>query len=286
MIVGTTKGGTSTLYLWLQEHSEIEFADQKELHFWCACPNPRLRAANDLGEYLTLFPSARYRGEASPCYMYYPHIAGDLKANFPTAKILMSLRDPVERFWSHYLMNEVYRPTGLEAGVLLDRILSQRPSNALDDLFGMGLYSIQVERYLKEFSSDNVHVTFLERMSENPQNVLTDVLNFLDLHTEEIDVSIRDKVYVEPKGALGRISLRNPRIRRIGVALIPPRARHYLRTRLLGSPDLKPKPDPNLVFRLRELYWEDSVKLDAMVGPVPWSWHRQSVSTTEPIDQR
>jgi hypothetical protein len=65
-IAGTTKGGTSSLRMWLGQHPQISLSEPKELHFFCGCPNPELRAAADLDEYLAFFPESEVRGEASP----------------------------------------------------------------------------------------------------------------------------------------------------------------------------------------------------------------------------
>src|SRR3990172_7165408 len=98
-LAGTTKGGTSTLYLWLSQHPDIFLPPRKELHYFCSCPE-RLKVAHTWDEYLEFFGSGDERivGEASPCYLYYPAIAGAISQKVPKAKILASLRDPVERF--------------------------------------------------------------------------------------------------------------------------------------------------------------------------------------------
>jgi hypothetical protein len=284
MIAGTTKGGTSTLHLWLRQHPDIALTKRKELHFWCGCPDADLQAADDLAQYLRMFEDAPVRGESSPCYLYYQGLPEKLNDAFPDVKILVSLRDPVERFWSHYLMNEIYRPTGLTAAQVLQQNLSDGRSNALDDLFGMGLYASQLERFLNVFGRQRVFVTFLEHMASAPDRVVGDVLSFLELPLplHPIDTSVRDKVYVEPKGVVGRLTLRNPTARRLGVAVLPPSARRFLRTRWLGTADEKPSLDPELKSSLRSLYTEDSVRLEELLGPLPWAWHRSDTSYPAP----
>jgi hypothetical protein len=275
MLVGTTKGGTSTLYQWLRQHPDIALSRRKELHFWCRCPDPELRAASTLDEYLAHFQTAApIVGEASPCYLYYADVASRLRTEFPDLRILVSLRDPVERFWSHYLMNEIYRPTGAAPEEIVERNVREGTTNALDDLLGMGYYAQQLEHFQSAFGRSRIHVTFLEQIAAAPDATLSGILSFLGLPSADVDTGIKDKVYVEPKGPVGKLTLRNPTIRRIGVAVVPPRARHYLRTRLLGTPDLKPRPSDMLVERLRQLYLDDTRALERLWGPLPWEWHR------------
>jgi hypothetical protein len=275
-ILGTTKGGTSTLHLWLRQHPDVELAEPKELHYFCQCPNPKLRVAESIDEYLQHFSStAPVRGEASPCYLYDRSTIQAISRRFPEARYLVSLRDPVDRFWSHYLMNEVYRPTGLQPEAVLESNLERGPCDALNDLFGMGLYGSQLRDAYDLLGRDRVHVTFLERLGSDPEGEVERILNFLGLRHEPIDVSVRDKLYVEPRGPLGRLFLRNRLARRLGVAVLPAPARRFLRTQVLGDPAGKPTAPEGLVERLRELYTADSRLLEELLGEsVPWSWHK------------
>lgn len=272
-LVGTTKGGTSTLTAWLRQHRDIALPRRKELHFYCECP-PSLRAAETDGEYLSMMGSGKVVGEASPCYLYYPETSKRLRAEFPDSRILISLRDPVDRFWSHYLMNEFYRTSGVSAERALDQNLSRGRSNAVEDLVGMGYYGEQVDRYLSAFPNVHVKTVYLEAIASRPDEVADEVLDFLDLPRVPIDTGVKDKVYVEPRGRLGRLFLRTPLLRRAGVRLLPHGLRQRLRTGLLGSTGGKPEMSADLRERLQEIYREDSSRLEALVGEVPWSWHR------------
>ena len=278
-LAGTTKGGTSTLHLWLNQHPQIALSKVKELHYFCECPAPHLRAADTFGEYQRFLSSeAPVTGESSPCYLFYPKTPWRIASHYPNARILISLRDPVERFWSHYLMNEIYRPTGLSAESVLDECLARGRTNALEDLFGVGLYRDQIERYAETFGRDHLLVTFLEDMEGDPEATLASVFSFLDLDPAPINTSILDKQYAEPRGAIGKVFLRNPSLRRFGVRLIPPSVRRLLRTRILGTPSKPPMPE-SLRERLEALYRADSLGLAADLGRrVPWNWASDSPS--------
>ncbi len=273
-MVGTTKGGTSSLHLWLNQHPDIALSRRKELHFFCSCPAPHLRAASTYEEYLThLTTNVPVTGESSPCYLYYPETPQHIYQRFPSARILVSLRDPVERYWSHYLMNDIYRPTGLDAITVLDRCLEQGRSDALNDLFGLGLYCEQLQRYMSVFGPPRMKVIFLEELESDAEATLTSVFDFLELPTVQVDTRVRDKQYVEPRGTVGQIALRNPTIRKIGVRLSPSPLRRFLRTKVLGAPEKPPIP-AELSSRLAELYREESRQLEELLGRrVPWRWH-------------
>ena len=272
-LAGTTKGGTSTLYLWLNQHPKIALSKVKELHYFCECPAEHLRVAASLGEYQAfLSTEAPVTGEASPCYLFYPSTPEKIAAQYPEAVILISLRDPVERFWSHYLMNEIYRPTGLSAEAVLEGCLRRGRTDALEDIFGVGLYRHQVERYRETFGRERVKVTFLEEMEADPDRTIESLFGFLGLEPVSVNTAIRDKQYVEPRGAVGEMFLRKPAIRRLGVRLIPSTARRMLRTRVLGTPS-KPAMPASLRERLQALYRDDASALGADLGrELPWEW--------------
>lgn len=278
-LVGTTKGGTSTLHRWLIQHPDIYLPARKELHHFCACPDQGLNAVRSRDDYGGIFNGAAERvvGEASPCYMYYPDVANVLSGTFPHSRILMSLRDPVERFWSHYLMNEIYLPTGEAAEDILQANLRGEGSTALDDLLGVGMYYRQVERFLSVFGRARVFVTFLEHIAKDPAGVARGIQEFLGVDVVALDVSERDKQYVEPRNSIGRVALRNPSVRKIGVALLPWRVRRFLRTRVLGDPALKPAMSPDLRWQLQQAYRQDCLELEELLRvPLPWSWHKES----------
>jgi hypothetical protein len=268
-LVGTTKGGTSSLDLWLRSHPDVATPKRKEMHFFCACPSPKLHIASNLEEYISFFPDGKAVGESSPCYLYHPDIPARL-AQFPGVRIIVSLRDPVERFWSHYLMKENYRPTGITPYEVLDSNLEEGRSNAIEDLFGMGLYGAQLEPYLKMFE-DSVLVLFLEETSANPRTTMDKIQEFLGLQIIDIDTSKREKEYMAPRGFLGRTLLQSPVPRATGNLLLPAGIRRSLKEKILVDMR-KPEMPEDLHRRLRDLYAADSSRLeDLLKRDLPWS---------------
>jgi hypothetical protein len=275
LLVGTTKGGTSTLDLWLRQHPEIGGPKRKELHFFCECRNPDLAYTGDIAAYLAEFPSTRLAGEASPCYLYYPSTPGRV-AEVADPLILVSLRDPVERIWSHLLMNEIYHPTGRRPDEIIEANIAQ-PRTALDattDLVGVSRYGEQLERWFDVFGHNRVQVLFLEEMSVDPRRTLDLILGTLQLEPFEFDTSVKDKQYVAPRGPLGRLLLGNPTMRQIGNRLLSSQLRRRLKTGMLGDPGGKPHLPPVLRSRLESMLREDSRHLESILDrPLPWDWH-------------
>ena len=108
VILGAQKAGTTSLYAYLCAHPDVRAAARKEVHYF------DLNYARGATWYRSMFPLAaglaRERrggrrvlvGEASPYYLFYPLAAERAGAVVPSAQLIVLLRDPVERAWSHY----------------------------------------------------------------------------------------------------------------------------------------------------------------------------------------
>ncbi|HET7626188.1 MAG TPA: sulfotransferase [Verrucomicrobiae bacterium] len=108
IIVGAQKAGTTSLYHLLYRHPRIKPAKKKELHYF---DNNYFR---DQSWYESMFPLARLffgapskvakpiTGEASPYYLFHPSAVSRMARTLPDAKLIVLLRNPVERAYSHY----------------------------------------------------------------------------------------------------------------------------------------------------------------------------------------
>jgi len=174
LIVGAPRSGTTTLYNCLSQHRYIYMPPEKEPTFflaWGEAPfykDPRYRReashiVHEVDEYLRLFRAARDSdviGEASALYLYghrtvIPNIKKMYGGKFSRVKIIISLRNPVDRAWSHYWMKRSHLEEmfdfadATDPGTVRSRLESQLiPS--LDDI-GMGKYNDAVDAYRNDF---------------------------------------------------------------------------------------------------------------------------------------
>lgn len=104
IVVGAQKAGTTALFDYLGNHSQIGLSGEKEAHFfddesqdW---PTPDYEAYHRHFDWTAL----RIRGEVTPIYAYWPRSIERIKVYNPAIKLIMLLRDPVERAWSQWRM--------------------------------------------------------------------------------------------------------------------------------------------------------------------------------------
>ena len=180
MVVGAQKAGTTSLYHYLNQHDGIFMPNPKELHFFDT--NEPI-AENEFNKYLKRFKTQKEylgKGEATPIYMFYPHTLEKIKSFLPELKIIIVLRNPTRRAYSHYWY-EVAR--GWESENFIEAI--SRGSNNSDlylrhhSYVERSLYSNQLDRAYRIFGSENVLVIKFEELIASPLELTNTVLDFI-----------------------------------------------------------------------------------------------------------
>jgi hypothetical protein len=110
LIIGAQKAGTSSLFHYLSQHPDIDLPSEKELHFF------DIQYENGIEWYSNLFPKKRFlsrkiTGEASPYYLFHPLAAERVHAHYSNIKLIVLLRNPIDRAYSHFQME---RNRGIE----------------------------------------------------------------------------------------------------------------------------------------------------------------------------
>lgn len=196
LIVGAAKSGTTTLHQLLKDHPQIYMPERKELNFWYTHGRddwailqrfPDL--PRSLDDYLSYFETDKVvRGEASPGYLaYYKETIDNLQQLHPQAKqvkIIMILREPIAKIWSHYKMVERANmdPDGLslKASLAQEAHRKQQARYLLDVLPVFGTdYLAQVEAYLTHF--EQVKILLFEDLKKRPQQLLDELTTFLEV---------------------------------------------------------------------------------------------------------
>lgn len=206
LVVGAKRGGTTTLWNAMLGHPQVLgmfpevrglksnewFFDRRRSQRWYRSHfhTRRHRAARERQVGRTVV------GEASPYYMYGPHIPGHLRQVVPHAKLVVLLRDPVERAFSHY---QERRKEGVEWLGFEDALAAEQDRLAEDadlrrddpthysrahDFFSYrdrGVYLPQVQRLQLHFPEEQLLVRISEDLYRDPTRVLDDVASFLGI---------------------------------------------------------------------------------------------------------
>ena len=119
------------------------------------------------------------------------------------------MRHPTDRAYSNFLhVRRAGRETELDFSKALDVEHDRIKDNwsPLYHYINQGYYSVQLERYFKEFPKDNIRIYLFEDLINNPNQTLRDIFDFLSVKTDlKIDVNKKSNVSGDPNGLFGWI---------------------------------------------------------------------------------
>jgi Sulfotransferase domain len=195
VIAGVQKGGTTALYEYLAAMGDVALSGVKETHFFD--DETRDWARPDYDAYHALFdkPGGRPCGEATPIYSYWPGSLERICAYNPAMKLILVLRDPVARAWSHWRMEYARgaerQPFAwcIREGRM--RLFEEQPWGVHREFSYVerGFYGEQVERLMGLFPREQVLILRSEALHADPAAPLAEVRAFLGLPEREAPAS-------------------------------------------------------------------------------------------------
>ncbi len=203
LIIGAARSGTSSLYFYLREHPEIFMPAFKEPHFFSffekSSPHPNLPPWS-VESYVKLFEEAKKElliGEASASYLYYyeesiKNIKSLYQEQCGDLKLIMILRNPIERAWSYYLLLKRggYEKDFFEA---VEEFVNGKQARHFHNFLLSGMYYEQVQAYLDNFPF--VEILLFEEILQNTANVLKTLYELLDLRDREYLPKSKDTAF-------------------------------------------------------------------------------------------
>ncbi|NES05439.1 MAG: tetratricopeptide repeat protein [Okeania sp. SIO2F4] len=188
IIIGVHKGGTTSLYSYLTQHPQIIPPIKKEMDFWSWKFN------ESINWYLAHFPGIPegkklLTGEASPSYFDHPNTARRIYQFFPKIKLLVLLRNPVDRAISQYYqwLRLNWENRSLEEAIESDlEKLTKAPEKVnywMKELnyLARGVYIEFFKEWMSLFPREQFLILKSEDFYENPEASMEKVLTFLDL---------------------------------------------------------------------------------------------------------
>lgn len=216
LIVGAQKSGTTSLHFYLAQHPHLLGSRPKEIRYFHKDENFKkgrkwyhnsFKNIDGKREFLCF--------ESTPENLYIPNAAQRIKKEYPGIKIIILLRDPVERAYSAWNMYREFVEKNINQQ-LLTNFIRKSDSAIIHELFNAsefpdfdtfiekelngikteqdfiepsilrrGLYYSQVKMYYELFGKENVLVIGFKDFISNKVSVLNRILQFLNLPESE-----------------------------------------------------------------------------------------------------
>ena len=206
VVVGAAKCGTTSLFHYLKQHPDVFLPAKKELHYFAYDQLSRNAGGPRGGRTLAFACATReeyqahYReagghvaiGEVSPSYFYFAEVSERIKADLGEPRIVILLRDPIQKAHSQYM--HLVRDN-LETLPFFDALMAE-PDRIASGYTAMwryaesSLYYQRVRKYLEVFGEDRVRIFLFEELTKNPAPVLEALFDFLGIAPRrEVDTS-------------------------------------------------------------------------------------------------
>ena len=212
---------------------------------------------------ITTNPNANYVLDASTAYLYSANAPAQLRHYAPDAKIVLILRNPVERAYSHYTMALKYGMEQKEPLQAFEREAEFNPAHWGQDecYLELGQYAKQLERWLECFPLDQLHIIWYDDFTADPQKAMNALMKYLDLPTFVLQQTDQLNVGAVPKYAtLNKWAMRtlSPLREKLPKSLV-----HWLKKKTqVAAPEL----DPETRSFLAEAFTEQIEQLAALTG--------------------
>jgi len=219
LVIGAPKSGTTALHATLARHPRLFMSPVKEPKFFLSDgPPPTKGGPGDAltyrehiwrrADYEALFdaaPPGTLRGESTPLYLYDQAAMGRIRATLPGARLIVVVRDPVERAhsnWTH-LWSAGLEPIGdfvRACGEEERRIAAGWAS--FWHYTGLGRYGEQLERLFALFPREQVLVLRYRRLVDEPAQTLDQICAFLGVEPGLLTEIPRQNVTSHPEPTL------------------------------------------------------------------------------------
>ncbi len=191
IVIGAAKAGTTSLHWYLAEHPAVFMTPTKDPSYFAYSvdgggqlvwgePEFHSFPVRSLSEYEQLFANpggAVAIGEASTMYLECPQSASRIRELLPATRILCSLRHPVERAYSDYLM--YLRRRGQRFDPARDLTPASLWAHPDSRWMKISRYHEQLSRYFDAFPRDQIHIVLFDDLKRSPQEFMQGVYRFL-----------------------------------------------------------------------------------------------------------
>lgn len=269
LVIGANKAGTTSLHNGLSKHPDVFMSPIKEpMYFRYGYSNEPLIRGEERFQKGTIYKREAYEelfkgvrkekaiGESSTTYLANPECAKRIYDYNPGMKIIVILRNPIDRAFSNYRM---YVDWGLEnkpfSRVVSDELSGKKVNQPQGRKYlELGKYYESIREYLNVFGEDQVKVFLYEDFKE-PRKLYKQVFNFLEVEPA-FDPSMDQRLNISNKKSY------NPYVRLLQTKVI-----YKLKlNKYFNLSILMPHLDASTKGVLQQYYEQEILKLQPLIG--------------------
>lgn len=278
LIIGAAKSGTTSIHNYISQHPEVFMSSVKEPHFFADIPkgtkggNYASHAINDLEQYKDLFKGVSEQsliGESSVTSLYYPNAikkATELLGS--SIKVLIVLRNPVDRAYSNYMHHVRDCNEDLSFFEALEKEEERIKENYWwgYHLKKAGIYSSQIENIYKYLPEGNVKILLFDDLNANNEKFMKEVCLFLGVSESfEFNTNEVSNKSGKPKfPLLKKFILNNNILRKTMLFFLNDKVKNKLREKVFSVEKTKISIEDRSY--LKSYYKEEILKLEKLIN--------------------
>ena len=297
--IGAMRAGSTSIYQLLNQHPEIYMSKIKEPYYFYAeywrnrlgtplsksekneaenvINNGKYRTYNSYQTLFTGSEGCRYIGEGSH-YLHHPQTARIIRQYNPFSKIIISLRNPIDRVFSEYLL--YLRDGKLDISFnefVRSRIVWNEKKKRWEPIkLNKGFYSALIPPWIENFGKENVKIVLFEDLKNEPIKFSKSLYSWLEIDTSFQPVPVHAQRSGKPI-YLNGISVFNGKkyfLKEYVKKFIPTLLRIKIRDSIYKLFLRQQKMDEASKKILKEIYIEDIEKLEQLISTDLSKWKK------------
>lgn len=275
-VIGAPKCGTTTVCNYMEKHPDVYVPATKELNYYAydglkkdgMYAYYRAREISTKAGYLNEYANARDEKvvcDFSVSYMLYSEAARRIFMDNSESRLLMIVREPVDRAFSHYMMD--YRLGYVKSPLrdLLYGSAGEKEVALANKLYiENSLYYKNIMPYVECFGMDRILVLKYDDLARDITSFMNSIYKFLNIADQDIGLQeVDENRYKEVKNPAINVMYKNHYVRSLVNMLISEDLRKKVKKKVLVSAD-KPSLDGDLRLYLKDKFRNDAEQLDNM----------------------
>jgi hypothetical protein len=263
LIIGAPKAGTTWLVSCLRRHPGV-FIPQQEIHYWTRNADKIDASHGWYREHFAAASPGQRIGENSNTYLTQSEVAPLIARDLPAARLIVMLRNPVDRAYSGYCMALRYGDVTPDISLYLDPGRTPYPQ-----ILRNSLYHARLQPYCAAFPRERIHFIVFDDIASKPTEVVAGLCRFLEIGPPPSGMGLAGKVNEKdkkwPSPLVHRLWKRSAALRSASQRLQGTRMHELLRRVLTYSVDYPALPE-SVRHRLAGYFRTDVQQLSALLG--------------------